>query len=87
VDLNLAGKVSVVTVSSVNAFLPDPGIPGYCASKGALSNFCKSLSRVGCVTGGGSMGAGHRDWVTPVDGSSLYDKRHVSLKDLSANRY
>lgn len=70
-DLNLAGKVSVVTVSSVNAFLPDPGIPGYCASKGALSNFCKSLSRVGCVTGGGSMGAGHRDWVAGTGSRGL----------------
>jgi NAD(P)-dependent dehydrogenase (short-subunit alcohol dehydrogenase family) len=36
---------TIVTVSSVNAFLPDPGIPDYCASKAALSNFCKSLSK------------------------------------------
>jgi NAD(P)-dependent dehydrogenase (short-subunit alcohol dehydrogenase family) len=36
---------TIVTVSSVNAFLPDPGIPDYCAAKGALSNFCKSLSK------------------------------------------
>lgn len=36
---------TIVTVSSVNSFLPDPGIPDYCASKAALSNFCKSLSK------------------------------------------
>jgi NAD(P)-dependent dehydrogenase (short-subunit alcohol dehydrogenase family) len=36
---------TIVTVSSINAFLPDPGIPDYCASKGALTNFCKSLSK------------------------------------------
>jgi len=36
---------TIVTVSSVNAFLPDPGIPDYCAAKAALSNFSKSLSK------------------------------------------
>ena len=86
-DLNLAGKVSVVTVSSVNAFLPDPGQRLAEVAQRALRGAVAGDARVGCVTGGGSMGAGHRDWVTPVDGSSLYDKRHVSLKDLSANRY
>ncbi|MFD3442752.1 oxidoreductase [Streptomyces sp. NPDC058685] len=39
------GGGSVVTVSSVNAFLPDPSIIDYCASKAALSNFCKALSK------------------------------------------
>jgi len=34
-----------VTISSVNAFLPDPGVIDYCAAKAALSNFCKSLSK------------------------------------------
>ncbi|WP_194918874.1 oxidoreductase [Catenulispora rubra] len=36
---------AVVTVSSVNAFLPDPLVIDYSAAKAALSNFCKSLSK------------------------------------------
>jgi NAD(P)-dependent dehydrogenase (short-subunit alcohol dehydrogenase family) len=36
---------TIVTVSSVNAFLPDPGVIDYSAAKGALANFCKSLSK------------------------------------------
>lgn len=36
---------TIVTVSSVNAFLPDPAVMDYSAAKGALSNFCKSLSK------------------------------------------
>ena len=36
---------NIVTVSSVNAFLPDPGVIDYSAAKGALSNVCKSLSK------------------------------------------
>jgi len=36
---------TIVTVSSVNAFLPDPGVIDYSAAKGALSNFVKSLSK------------------------------------------
>ena len=39
------GGGNIVTVSSVNAFLPDPGIVDYCATKAALTNFCKSLSK------------------------------------------
>jgi NAD(P)-dependent dehydrogenase (short-subunit alcohol dehydrogenase family) len=39
------GAGSVVTVSSVNAFLPDPLVIDYSAAKAALSNFCKSLSK------------------------------------------
>ncbi|PTR29117.1 short-subunit dehydrogenase [Rhodococcus sp. OK519] len=39
------GGGSIVTVSSVNAFLPDPGVVDYCAAKAALTNFCKSLSK------------------------------------------
>jgi NAD(P)-dependent dehydrogenase (short-subunit alcohol dehydrogenase family) len=35
----------IVTVSSVNAFLPDPAVIDYSAAKGALTNFCKSLSK------------------------------------------
>ena len=34
-----------MTVSSVNAFLPDPGVIDYSATKAALTNFCKSLSK------------------------------------------
>jgi len=36
---------SIVTISSVNAFLPDPAIIDYCAAKAALSNFSKALSK------------------------------------------
>lgn len=39
------GGGSIVTVSSVNAFLPDPTIIDYCAAKAALTNFGKSLSK------------------------------------------
>jgi NAD(P)-dependent dehydrogenase (short-subunit alcohol dehydrogenase family) len=40
-----AGRGSVVTISSVNAFLPDPSVIDYSAAKGALTNFCKALSK------------------------------------------
>jgi NAD(P)-dependent dehydrogenase (short-subunit alcohol dehydrogenase family) len=36
---------TIVTVSSVNAFLPDPVVIDYSAAKGALTNFCKSVSK------------------------------------------
>jgi NAD(P)-dependent dehydrogenase (short-subunit alcohol dehydrogenase family) len=39
------GRGAIVTVSSVNAFLPDPTVIDYSAAKAALSNFCKSLSK------------------------------------------
>jgi NAD(P)-dependent dehydrogenase (short-subunit alcohol dehydrogenase family) len=39
------GAGSIVTVSSVNAFLPDPGVIDYCAAKAALTNFSKALSK------------------------------------------
>ena len=38
-------KSSIVTISSVNAFLPDPLVIDYSAAKGALTNVCKSLSK------------------------------------------
>jgi len=40
-----AGHGSIVTTSSVNAFLPDPGVMDYSAAKAALTNFCKALSK------------------------------------------
>jgi NAD(P)-dependent dehydrogenase (short-subunit alcohol dehydrogenase family) len=40
-----AGKGAIVTISSVNAFLPDPGVMDYSAAKAALANFSKSLSK------------------------------------------
>jgi NAD(P)-dependent dehydrogenase (short-subunit alcohol dehydrogenase family) len=40
-----AGRGSIVTVSSVNSFLPDPGVIDYCAAKAALTNFSKALSK------------------------------------------
>ncbi|MGW4244802.1 SDR family NAD(P)-dependent oxidoreductase [Nocardia sp. NPDC004722] len=36
---------AIVTISSVNASLPDPGVVDYSAAKAALSNFSKSLSK------------------------------------------
>ena len=39
------GSGSIITVSSVNAFLPDPAIIDYCAAKAALTNFSKALSK------------------------------------------
>ena len=44
---HLAGRpgAGIVTISSVNAFLPDPGVIDYSAAKGALTNVCKSLSK------------------------------------------
>jgi NAD(P)-dependent dehydrogenase (short-subunit alcohol dehydrogenase family) len=40
-----AGGGAIVTTSSVNAFLPDPGVLDYSASKAAVANFSKSLSK------------------------------------------
>jgi NAD(P)-dependent dehydrogenase (short-subunit alcohol dehydrogenase family) len=40
-----AGHGNIVTVSSVNAFLPDPTVIDYSAAKAALTNFSKSLSK------------------------------------------
>src|SRR5262249_55042192 len=39
------GGGAIVTVSSVNSFLPDPGVIDYCAAKAALANFSKALSK------------------------------------------
>ena len=40
-----AGRGAIVTTSSVNSFLPDPVVIDYSASKAALANFSKSLSK------------------------------------------
>ncbi|MFJ9370786.1 oxidoreductase [Nocardia sp. NPDC101769] len=40
-----AHRGAIVTVSSVNATLPDPGVMDYSAAKAALTNFCKALSK------------------------------------------
>ena len=39
------GRGSVVTIASVNAFLPDPGVIDYSATKAAVWNLSKSLSK------------------------------------------
>ena len=39
-----AGRGVIVTTSSVNSFLPDPGVMDYSSSKAALASFSKSLS-------------------------------------------
>ncbi len=41
----LERRGTIVTVSSVNAFLPDPPIMDYTAAKAALTNFSKALSK------------------------------------------
>ena len=43
--LAVRSGASIVTISSVNAFLPDPAVLDYSAAKGALTNLCKSLSK------------------------------------------
>ena len=44
-ELIRRGGGSIVTISSVNASLPDPLVIDYSAAKAALSNFSKSLSK------------------------------------------
>jgi NAD(P)-dependent dehydrogenase (short-subunit alcohol dehydrogenase family) len=39
------GASTIVTVCSVNAFLPDPAVIDYSAAKGALANFSKAVSK------------------------------------------
>jgi NAD(P)-dependent dehydrogenase (short-subunit alcohol dehydrogenase family) len=45
VPMLAAGRGSIVTTSSVNAFLPDPAVVDYGAAKAALSNFGKAISK------------------------------------------
>jgi NAD(P)-dependent dehydrogenase (short-subunit alcohol dehydrogenase family) len=40
-----AGRGTIVSTCSVNAFLPDPAVIDYSAAKAALANFSKSLSK------------------------------------------
>ena len=40
-----AGRGSIVNISSINAFLPDPTVIDYSAAKAALANFSKALSK------------------------------------------
>jgi NAD(P)-dependent dehydrogenase (short-subunit alcohol dehydrogenase family) len=40
-----AGHGTIITISSVNAFLPDPAVIDYSAAKAALTNFSKALSK------------------------------------------
>jgi NAD(P)-dependent dehydrogenase (short-subunit alcohol dehydrogenase family) len=40
-----AGRGTIVSVASVNSFLPDPAVIDYCAAKAALANFSKALSK------------------------------------------
>lgn len=44
-DMLAAGRGTIVNVSSVNAFLPDPTVIDYCAAKAAVTNFTKALSQ------------------------------------------
>jgi NAD(P)-dependent dehydrogenase (short-subunit alcohol dehydrogenase family) len=40
-----AGRGTIITISSVNASLPDPAVIDYGAAKAALTNFCKARSK------------------------------------------
>ena len=44
-ELLARGQGNVVTIGSVNAFLPDPGVIDYSAAKAAVWNLSKSLSK------------------------------------------
>jgi NAD(P)-dependent dehydrogenase (short-subunit alcohol dehydrogenase family) len=44
-EMTRRGGGSIVTISSVNAYLPDPLVIDYSATKAALTNFCKALSK------------------------------------------
>jgi NAD(P)-dependent dehydrogenase (short-subunit alcohol dehydrogenase family) len=44
-EMERRGGGSVVIVSSVNAYFPDPAIYDYCAAKAAVTNFAKALSK------------------------------------------
>ncbi len=44
-ELVRRGGGSVVMISSVNAYLPDPLVIDYSAAKAALTNFAKALSK------------------------------------------
>jgi NAD(P)-dependent dehydrogenase (short-subunit alcohol dehydrogenase family) len=44
-EMVASGRGTIVTTSSVNAFLPDPVVIDYGAAKAALTNFCKALSK------------------------------------------
>ena len=44
-QMHRRGGGSIVIVGSVNAYFPDPGIYDYCATKAAVTNFAKALSK------------------------------------------
>ena len=44
-ELRAAGGGAIVSICSVNSFLPDPAVIDYCAAKAALANFSKALSK------------------------------------------
>jgi NAD(P)-dependent dehydrogenase (short-subunit alcohol dehydrogenase family) len=44
-EIERRGGGSIVIVGSVNAYYPDPGIYDYCATKAAVTNFAKALSK------------------------------------------
>jgi NAD(P)-dependent dehydrogenase (short-subunit alcohol dehydrogenase family) len=44
-EIERRGGGSIVIVGSVNAYFPDPAIYDYCATKAAVTNFTKALSK------------------------------------------
>lgn len=44
-EIERRGGGSIVIVGSVNAYYPDPAIYDYCATKAAVTNFAKALSK------------------------------------------
>ena len=44
-EMERRGGGSIVIVGSVNAYFPDPAVMDYCATKAAVTNFTKALSK------------------------------------------
>jgi NAD(P)-dependent dehydrogenase (short-subunit alcohol dehydrogenase family) len=44
-EIERRGGGAIVIVGSVNAYYPDPAIYDYCATKAAVTNFAKALSK------------------------------------------
>ena len=78
-------RARIVTISSVNAFLPDPAVIDYSAAKAALTNFSKSLSKeVGPRASGSTRSAPGR-W-PPICGWATTASRPRSAGRADATR-
>ena len=71
-----AGKGAIVTISSANAFLPDPAVMDYSPAKAALASFSKSLSKEAGAASGSTRSARARS--PPTCGSATTASRRRS---------